>query len=199
MSVNITAQMVSDLRNRTGAGIASCKNALVECKGDMEAAIVLLRKKGEADASKKADRATAEGLVESYIHLGGKVGVMLEINCETDFVAKNDEFKTLARDLCLHIAASSPRSIGREGVSPELIAKEREIAAESVKGKPANVVDKIVEGKLNKIYSEICLLEQPFVRNPDVTVEQYIKQAIAKTGENIVVKRFVRFQLGEQA
>ena len=196
MSVPVTTELISTLRAKTGAGILSCKKALTETNGDIEAAITLLRKKGEVDAGTKSDRVAKEGLVDSYIHLGGKVGVLIEINCETDFVAKNDDFKQLSRDLCLHIAATNPVCVSREGVPAELIAKEREIAAASLVGKPANIIDKIVEGKLGKIYAEMVLLEQPFVKDDSRTVEQVIKGVIAKTGENIVVRRFVRYALG---
>ncbi len=196
MSATITTEMVSALRGKTGAGILSCKKALVETNGDIEAAVTLLRKKGEVDAGTKSDRVAKEGLIDSYIHLGGKVGVIIEINCETDFVAKNDDFKQLSRDLCLHIAATNPVCVGRDGVPAELIQKEREIATASLVGKPANIIDKIVEGKLGKIYAEMVLLEQPFVKDDSRTVEQVIKAVIAKTGENIVVRRFVRYALG---
>ncbi len=193
----ITAKMVGDLRAKTGAGLVDCKNALKDTNGNIEEAITILRKKGVASAEKKAGRNAGQGIIESYIHMGGKVGVMLEINCETDFVAKTDEFHQLARDIAMHIAASSPVSVGREEVPTELIAKEREIAAEQVKGKPAAIVEKIVDGKMEKIYSTLCLLEQPFVKNQDQTVKDLITEKIAKMGENIVVRRFTRYQLGE--
>lgn len=196
MSVEITAKMVSDLRSRTGAGLMDCKRALVDAKGDIDEAVTILRKKGIASAAKKAGREASEGLVESYIHTGGKVGVLIEINCETDFVAKTEDFRSLAKDLCLHIAAANPKFLVREEVSQEILDSERDIVASQVEGKPAQVVQKIVEGKLEKYYAEHCLIEQPFVKNPDQSVKDVITAAIAKLGENIVVRRFVRFQIG---
>lgn len=193
---NINAKMVADLRAKTGAGLMDCKKALVETNGNEEEAVTLLRKKGIASADKKSSRDAGDGLVESYIHMGGKVGVLIEVNCETDFVAKTDDFKTLTRDIAMHIAAASPQCVDREGVPQDLLNKEREIAAGQVEGKPANIVEKIVEGKLEKVYQQVCLLEQPFVKNPDQTVGEMIKQSIAKLGENIVVRRFARFQIG---
>lgn len=192
----ITAKMVGELRAKTGAGLMDCKKALKEANGNEEAAIDYLRKKGIASAAKKADRSASDGLVESYIHLGGKVGVLVEVNCETDFVAKTEDFKKLVRDIAMHIAASSPSCVTREEVPEDLLAKEREIAAEQVKGKPEAIVDKIVSGKMEKVYQEIVLLEQPFVKNPDQTIADMLKEQIAKLGENIVVKRFARFQIG---
>lgn len=192
----ITAKMVGELRAKTGAGLMDCKKALKEANGNEEAAIDYLRKKGIASAAKKADRSASDGLVESYIHLGGKVGVLVEVNCETDFVAKTEDFKKLVRDIAMHIAASSPSCVTREEVPEDLLAKEREIAAEQVKGKPEAIVDKIVSGKIEKVYQEIVLLEQPFVKNPDQTIADMLKEQIAKLGENIVVKRFARFQIG---
>lgn len=181
----INAKMVADLRAKTGAGLMDCKRALVETNGNEEEAVTYLRKKGIASASKKADRDAGDGLVEAYIHMGGKVGVLIELNCETDFVAKTDPFKALARDIAMHIAAANPTSVDRDGVPADLLAKEREIAAGQVEGKPANIVEKIVEGKLEKVYQQFCLLEQPFVKNPDQTVGDMIKENIAKLGENI--------------
>lgn len=198
---DITASMVNELRKRTGAGLMDCKRALVETGGDDEAAIALLKKRGIATAAKKAGREASEGIIESYIHTGGKVGVMLELNCESDFVAKNDEFKALARDLCMHIAAASPVAVSREDVSEELIAKERESAlaqaTEGGKPKPQNVIDSIVEGKVAKYLSTITLLDQPFVKNPDITINDLLTTAIQKIGENIKVRRFVRYGIGE--
>lgn len=193
---DITAKMVGDLRAKTGAGLMDCKKALKESNGDEAAAIDFLRKKGIASANKKADRSASDGLVESYIHLGGKVGVLIEVNCETDFVAKTDDFKQMVRDIAMHIAAASPTCVTREEVPEEVIAKEREIAADQVQGKPENIVEKIVSGKLEKVYQEIVLLEQPFVKNPDVTIQDLLKGQISKLGENIVIKRFARFQIG---
>jgi elongation factor Ts len=188
--------MVNDLRAQTGAGLMDCKRALVDANGNVEEAITILRKKGAASAAKKADRAAKEGLIESYIHLGGKVGVMIEVNCETDFVARNDEFRTFVKDLCLHIAATSPLYVTRDQVPEELLAAEREIAAAQVAGKPPAAVQKIVEGKLEKFYSGVVLLDQPFVKIPEKTVKELITEKIAKTGENIQIRRFVRYQLG---
>ena len=196
MSTPITAQMVNDLRAQTGAGLMDCKRALVETNGNTEEAITLLRKKGAASAAKKADRLAKEGLVESYIHLGGKVGVMIEVNCETDFVARNDEFRAFVKDLCLHIAAASPLYVTRDQVPEADLASERDIAAAQVAGKPPAAVQKIVEGKLEKFYSTVVLLDQPFVKIPEKTVKELITEKIAKTGENIQIRRFVRFQLG---
>ncbi|MFN5561986.1 MAG: translation elongation factor Ts [Opitutaceae bacterium] len=196
MSTPITAQMVNDLRAQTGAGLMDCKRALVDTNGNVEEAITLLRKKGAASAAKKADRLAKEGLIESYIHLGGKVGVMIEVNCETDFVARNDEFRSFVKDLCLHIAAASPLYVSRDQVPEADLAAERDIAAAQVAGKPPAAVQKIVEGKLEKFYSTVALLDQPFVKIPEKTVKELITEKIAKTGENIQIRRFVRFQLG---
>jgi elongation factor Ts len=192
----INAKMVGELRAKTGAGLMDCKKALVEANGNEEAAIDILRKKGIASAAKKAGRTASDGLVESYIHMGGKVGVLIEVNCETDFVAKTDAFKSLVRDIAMHIAAANPTCVRREDVPTELIEKEKEIAASQVQGKPENIVDKIVDGKIEKVYQEIVLLEQPFVKNTDQTIEDLLKEQIAKLGENIVVNRFARFQIG---
>ncbi len=197
MSTVINANMVSELRKKTGAGLMDCKKALVESGGELEAAATILRKKGIASADKKAGRSTQEGLIETYIHVGGKVGVMIEINCETDFVAKTDDFKSLARDICLHIAASSPQYVRREEVAEEVLQSEREIAAAQAEGKPAHAIEKIVEGKLEKYYAGVCLLDQPFVKNPDQSINELIKETVGKLGENIVVSRFARFQIGE--
>ncbi len=197
--MQITAQMVKELRERTGAGMMDCKWALGEAQGDVEKAIDLLRKKGLASAAKKAGRVTAEGAVGSYIHGGGKIGVLVEVNCETDFVARTDDFQELVKDLAMHIAAAEPRFVGREEVTPEVLEREREIFREqaAASGKPSQVVERIVLGKLEKYYSEFVLLEQPFVKNPEVTVGQLINEKIAKIGENIRVRRFSRFRLGE--
>lgn len=173
-----------------------CKKALSEANGDLDQAETILRKKGVASAAKKAGRAANQGLVECYIHLGGKVGVLIEVNCETDFVAKTDEFKTLCRDLCLQIAASSPIAVSRDQVPEEELAKERDIAASQAAGKPPAAIQKIVEGKLEKYFSQFCLLDQPFVKNPDRTVKDILTERIAKLGENIVVRRFIRYQVG---
>jgi elongation factor Ts len=196
MSVTITAQMVSDLREKTGAGLLDCKKALVESNANVEEAITILRKKGAATAAKKSDRATNAGLVESYIHLGGKVGVLIEVACETDFVARNDEFKAFVRDLCLQIAASSPLYVSRTEVAEADLQKERDIATAQVAGKPPAAIQKIVEGKLDKYFSTICLLDQPFVKEPEKTVKDILTEKIQKTGENIQIRRFIRYQLG---
>lgn len=197
MSTAISAQMVSALRERTGAGLMDCKRALVEAGGDTDQAETLLRKRGVAQAAKKAGRTTSDGLVESYIHLGGKVGVLIEVNCETDFVAKTDDFKGFCRDLCLQIAAASPIVVNREEVDAELVAKEKEIAEAQAAGKPPPAVQKIVEGKMDKYYSTVCLLDQPFVKNPDQTIQELLTEMIHKLGENIIVNRFVRYKIGE--
>ncbi len=196
MSVTISAQMVSDLREKTGAGLMDCKKALTDASGNIEEAITILRKKGAATAAKKSDRATNAGLVESYIHLGGKVGVLVEVGCETDFVARNDGFKAFVRDICLQIAASSPLYVTRAEVPEADVAKEREIAAAQVVGKPPAAIQKIVEGKLDKYFSTIALLDQPFVKVPEKTVKDMLTETIQKTGENIQIRRFVRYQLG---
>ena len=196
MSTPISATMVNDLRGRTGAGLLDCKKALTESNGNVEEAITILRKKGAASAAKKADRMTKEGLIESYIHVGGKVGVLIEVNCETDFVARNDGFKAFVRDLCLQIAAASPLYVSRDQVPESELAKEREIAAAQVQGKPPAAAQKIVDGKLEKYYSTVCLLDQSFVKVPEKSIKDFLTETIAKTGENIQVRRFVRFQLG---
>ena len=192
----ITAQAVAGLREKTGAGLLDCKKALTEANGNVEEAITILRKKGAASAAKKADRATKEGVVESYIHVGGKVGVMIEVNCETDFVARNEGFRIFVKDLCLQIAAASPLYVGREEVPEADLTKERDIAIAQVQGKPPAAVQKIVEGKLEKFYSSVCLLDQPFVKLPEKTVKEMLTEQITKIGENIQVRRFVRYQLG---
>ena len=196
MSIIITTPMVGDLREKTGAGLLDCKKALTEANGNVEEAIVILRKKGVASAAKKAKRATREGLIESYIHVGGKVGVMVEVNCETDFVARNDEFKAFCRDLCLQIAAANPTFVRREDVPEADVAKEREIATAQVQGKPPAALQRIIEGKLEKYYSTVCLLDQPFVKQPEKTVKDILTEKVAKIGENIQVRRFIRYQLG---
>ncbi len=196
MSTIITSQMVGDLREKTGAGVLDCKKALAEANGNVDDAITILRKKGAASAAKKAERATREGLIESYIHLGGKVGVMVEVDCETDFVARTDEFKTFCRDICLQIAAASPTYVRREDVPEAELAKERDIASAQVQGKPPAALQKIIEGKLEKYYSTVCLLDQPFVKQNEKSVKDILTEKVAKIGENIQVRRFVRYQLG---
>ncbi len=195
----ITAKLVSELREKTGLGMMDCKKALVESNGDIEAAITSLRKKGELKAGAKADRATKEGVIASYIHMQGKVGVLIEVNCETDFVAKNEDFREFVKDITLHIAAASPKFVSRDQVDAKLIESEREIAAAQIKDKPAAVVDKIVQGKVDKFVSSICLLEQGFIKDPETTIEQLLKQQIMKCGENIQIRRFVRYAVGEEA
>ena len=174
-----------------------CKKALVEADGDMEQAITLLRKKGMATAEKKSGRTTSEGLIGQYIHFGGKVGVLVEVACETDFVAKTEDFGNLIKDICLHIAAANPQYVIREEVPEDVLAKEREIAGAQVQGKPAHIIEKVVDGKLEKIYQSLCLMEQPFVKNPDQSIKDLVAASISKTGENIVIRRFTRYQLGE--
>jgi elongation factor Ts len=197
----IIAQLVKQLRERTGAGMMECKNALVEAKGDLSEAEVVLRKHGIASAGKKAARATKQGLIGSYIHHGGQLGVMLEVNCESDFVARTDDFKELVHDLAMHIAAADPRYIRKEDVEAAALDKEKEIAkARAIaEGKPEKVLDRIVEGRLAKYYEEVCLLEQPFVKENTLSVGQLIKTKIAKLGENISVSRFTRFKVGDAA
>src|ERR1043165_5469091 len=190
-TTTISAQAVADLRAKTGAGLLDCQKALTEANGNVEEAITILRKKGAASAAKKADRATKEGLIHSYIHVGGKVGVLVEVNCETDFVARNDEFKAFCNDVCLQIAAANPLYVTREEVPETELAKEREIAAAQVQGKPPAAVQKIVEGKLEKYFSTVCLVDQPFVKIPEKTVKDILTEQIAKIGENIQIRRFV--------
>jgi elongation factor Ts len=199
--VDITAQMVKDLRERTGAGMMECKRALTEAKGDPADAEILLRKWGIASAGKKASRVTKQGLIGSYIHHGGQLGVLVEVNCESDFVARTDDFKELVHDLAMHVAAADPRFIHKEDVTPDVLEQEREIARARAlaEGKPEKVVDKIVEGRLQKFYEEVCLLEQPFVKEATLSVGQLVKTKIAKLGENISVARFVRFKVGDVA
>jgi elongation factor Ts len=198
--MEITAQMVRELRERTGAGMMDCKAALSETSGNIESAIDVLRTRGVAQAAKRAGRTTGEGVVGSYIHAGGKVGVLVEINCETDFVARTEDFTSLVRDVAMHIAAASPRFVRREEVTPELLEREKAIYHEQAlaSGKPANVVDRIVAGKIEKFYGETVLLEQPFVKDPDKTINQLVAERIAKVGENIQIRRFARFKVGEE-
>jgi elongation factor Ts len=197
----INAAMVKKLRDLTGAGMMECKAALTEAGGDIEAATTILRKRGLAQAGKKAGRATKEGLVGSYIHMGGKIGVLVEVNCESDFVARTDDFQNLAREVAMHIAAANPQYVRREDVPPDVLDRERAIYRGQMEGqkKPEAVLAKIVEGKLNSFYEQVCLLDQASVRDPKVTVGQIVTAAIAKMGENISVARFVRFKLGESA
>jgi elongation factor Ts len=197
--MEITAALVKKLRDLTGAGMMECKAALAEAKGDIEEATTILRKRGLAQATKKAGRSTNEGLIGSYIHMGGKIGVLVEVNCESDFVARTEDFQGLAREIAMHVAAASPQYVRREDVPADVLERERAIYRAQVEGqnKPAQVIEKIVEGKLNSFYEQVCLLEQPSIRDPKVTIGQLVTQAIAKLGENIAVPRFVRFKLGE--
>ena len=195
----VTAQQVKELRETTGAGMMDCKKALVETNGDMDKAVDFLREKGLAATNKKAGRVAAEGIVEAYIHMGGKIGVLVEINCETDFVAKNEGFKNFVKDVAMHIAAANPLYVTKEEVPMEEIEKEKEILRAQAlnEGKPEKIVDKMVEGRVSKYYKEICLLEQPFVKNPDLTIEDLVKEQIMTIGENVKIRRFARFQMGE--
>jgi elongation factor Ts len=197
--MQINAQMVKELRERTGAGMMDCKQALKETGGDIEKSIDALRKKGLAAAAKKAGRAAAEGVVGSYIHAGGKIGVLVEVNCETDFVARTEDFQDLVRDVAMHVAAAEPRFVRRDEVTEDVLAQEREIFREQAlaSGKPEAVVDKIVDGKMEKFYSQTVLLDQAFVKDPDKTVQDLVTEAVARMGENIQVRRFSRFKLGE--
>ena len=197
----VSAKMVKELREKTGAGIMDCKQALSECEADLEKAIEFLRKKGLATAKKRAGRATLEGVVQSYIHMGGKIGVLVEVNCETDFVAKTPDFLEFAKNIAMQIAATSPVGITEEDVPKEIIEKEMEIYRAQAKemGKPENIAEKISEGKLKKFFKDNCLMEQPYVRDPNLTVTDVLNDTIAKTGEKISVKRFARFQIGEES
>jgi len=189
---------IKRLREKTSAGMMECKKALKEASGDIEKAIEILRKKGIKLASEKSSRAAKDGRVESYIHMNGKIGVLLELNCETDFVARNDEFKAFAKDICMQIAASKPQYVKREDIPEKIIKKEKEILASPIKGKPKEALDKILTGKLEKFYEETCLLDQPFVKDPKTKVKDLVHSLIAKIGENIVIRRFTRYQLGEE-
>ena len=195
----ITAAQVKELREATGVGMMECKKALTECDGNMEKAMEWLRKKGIASAEKKAGRVAAEGVVESYIHMGGRIGVLIEVNCETDFVAKTPEFKSFVRDIAMHIAAANPSFLDRTEVPNETLDKEREILRAQAlnEGKPEKIVDRMVEGRVEKFYKENCLVDQPFVKNPDMTIAQYVNERIQQTGETIKIRRFVRYEMGE--
>jgi len=194
----VNPTLVKQLRDKTNAGMMDCKNALVESDGDLSKAEDILRKKGIASASKKASRSAKEGVVASYIHLQGKIGVLVEINCETDFVAKNENFRDFVKDITLHIAASHPLYVSREQVPIQVIEREREIYRAQVTGKPANIVEKIVEGKVDKFFSTVCLLDQAFIKNPDQTVKDLVSLKIAELGENLVIRRFARYAVGEE-
>lgn len=195
----ISAGMVKELREKTGAGIMDCKEALAECEGDLDKATDFLRKKGLATAAKRAGRAMSEGIVQSYIHMGGKLGVLVEVNCETDFVAKSDDFQEFAKNIAMHIAATNPVSLTQDDVPEEVVNAEMEIYRGQARemGKPENIIDKIAEGKLSKFFKESCLMNQAYVRNPDISIADLLNELIAKIGENITIKRFVRFQIGE--
>lgn len=196
----ITADMVKELRTRTNAGMMDCKKALQECGGDMDKAVQWLRQKGLAVAAKRAGRATSEGVIQSYIHAGNKLGVIVEVNCETDFVAKTDQFVQFAKDVAMHIAAANPICIKREEVPEDVLNKERELYEKQAKeqGKPDHIIEKIVTGRLEKFYKEVCLLEQPFVKDPDKTIQDLLNELIASIGENISIRRFARFQVGQE-
>ena len=199
VTMEITAAMVKKLRDATGAGMMECKAALTEANGDLEAATTLLRKRGLATAAKKAGRTTSEGLIGHYIHMGGKIGVLVEINCESDFVARTDKFQELTKEIAMHIAAASPTYVRREDVPADVVAREKEIYKDQVKDKPAQVIDKIIDGKLNSYYQQVCLMEQASVRDPNVTITQLVQDAIRLLGENITITRFVRMKVGESA
>jgi elongation factor Ts len=198
-TVTITADQVKKLRDLTGAGMMECKAALTEANGNIDEATTILRKRGLAQATKKAGRSTNEGLIGSYIHMGGKIGVLVEVNCESDFVARTDDFQSLAREIAMHVAAASPQYVKREDVPADVLERERSIYREQVKDKPAQVIEKIVEGKLNSFYEQVCLLDQPSIRDPKETIGKMVQAAIARLGENISIARFVRFKLGETA
>ncbi len=197
---NISAQLVKQLRDKTGAPFGECKKALEEAKGDLSQAEVVLRKRGVASAEKKAGRTTAEGSVGSYIHAGGKIGVLVEVNCESDFVARTDDFKELVHDLAMHVAAADPRYLRRDDVPADVLDREKDIARSkaAATGKPAGVIERIVEGQLNKFYEEFCLLDQHFIKEPNINIQQLVQSKIAKLGENIQIRRFSRFKVGEQ-
>ena len=194
---DISPQLVRELREKTNAGMMDCKRALTESGGDMAKAEDILRAKGIASAGKKASRSAKEGIVASYIHLQGKVGVLVEVNCETDFVAKNENFRQLVKDITLHIAAANPTCVSREQIDAVQVEREKAIYRQQVEGKPANIVDKIVEGKVDKYYGTVCLMEQPFIKNPDLTIADLVKSKITELGENIVIRRFTRYLVGE--
>ena len=198
MAEEISAKVVMALREKTNAGMMDCKKALAEAGGDIEKAETILRKKGITKAGSKGDRQTKEGIISSYIHMAGRIGVLIEVNCETDFVARNEIFQAFVRDISLHIAAASPKFIRREEIPEDLITKEKEIAAEQIKDKPAAIIEKIVQGKIDKIFAEQCLMEQAFIKNPDITIGDFVKSKIAELGENLVVRRFVRYAVGEE-
>lgn len=196
--MSISAADVKKLRDKTNAGFMACKQALTDTGGDIEKAVVALRKQGLSVAAKKAGRQASEGMISAYVHMGSKLGVMVEVNCETDFAAKNEMFIEFAKDIAMHVAARSPKYLNKDDVPQSVIDKEKEIIQAQIKNKPPNVIEKIVEGKINKFYSENCLILQGFVKDPDITIEEYTKQKILVIGENIVIRRFVRFSVGEE-
>jgi elongation factor Ts len=197
--VEITASMVKELREKTGAGVMECRNALIECKGEIQRAIEILRMRGSAKAAKKSSRKTLEGLIGSYVHFGGRIGVLVEVNCETDFVAATELFRGLVKDLTLQIASTNPIYLSKDDVPQEVIEKEKEAIRQQalLEGRPEEILDRIIEGKMKKFYSETCLMEQPFIKDDTITIRDLIERAISKLGENIVVRRFTRYQLGE--
>jgi elongation factor Ts len=197
--MDVTADMVKELRQRTGIGVMECKKALKESKGDVEKAIVILRKKGYARAKDKMSRDTAEGIIGSYIHLDGKIGVLLEVNCESDFVSRNDEFKELVKNIAIHIAATAPKYLSSEGVPPKVLEEEKEIIREQFKDskKPPEIIEKIVQGKIGKFNEEVCLLDQPYIKDDKISIKELVASHIAKFGENIRIRRFARFELGK--
>ena len=197
--MSISMDDIKKLRQKTSAGMLDCKEALSEAGGDIEKAIQVLRKKGVEMASRKSSRVTKDGLIECYIHPGNKIGVLIEVNCETDFVSRNEEFKNLVKDLSMHIAAANPLYLDREEVPAEELEKEKEVMQDKLKGKPENIAEKIINGKLDKYYADVCLLEQGFVKDDKVKIKDFLNAAIAKTGENISIKRFIRYQLGEES
>ncbi|MFC1809304.1 translation elongation factor Ts [Candidatus Omnitrophota bacterium] len=197
MTVKLDAKSVQKLREKTGVGMMDCKKALVESEGDFEKAIEYLRKKGMDTAKKKAGRSTKEGLIASYIHMGGKIAVLVEVNCETDFVAKNDQFQEFTRDIAMQVAAAQPRYVSRDDVPAEFLEKEKAIFKDQIKNKPENVIEKIIAGKVNKVFEDICLLEQAFIKDNTRKIQDYLTETIAKIGENISIKRFARFEVGE--
>ena len=200
-SMSVTAQMVKELRQKTGVGMMDCKKALMKNDGDLEAATKYLREKGMADAAKRAGRAATEGIVGSYVHTGGRIGVLVEVNCETDFVARTDQFKELVKNIAMHVCSESPVCVRREDLAPELLEKEKEIYENQARqtGKPDKIIEKIVSGKIESFCAKVCLLEQEYIRDRNMTIQNYINSKIAELGENIVLKRFVRFQLGEDS
>ena len=193
----VNTDLIKKLRDKTNAPMMDCKKALLEANGDLKTAVEILKKRGQIVALKKAGRSAKEGVVDSYIHSNGKIGVLLEVNCETDFVSRNEEFRRFVKDVCMQIAASSPAYVSRETVPKSIVDREKEIFKEQVKGKPEKVMDKIVTGKLEKFYSEVCLMDQPFIKDDKITIKEYLATLIGKIGENILVRRFVRFQVGE--